>query len=53
MTATGNVESSGASKNPFMMPPEHELFVLREKERQRLKEVGEGTPVQIYIIAGT
>ena len=39
LTATGNVGGPGASKNPFMMPPEHELFVLREKERQKLKEV--------------
>ncbi|XP_041379328.1 LOW QUALITY PROTEIN: cilia- and flagella-associated protein 100-like [Gigantopelta aegis] len=26
------------SKNPFIMPPDHELFTLREKERKKFKE---------------
>ena len=25
-------------KNPFVMPPESEIFTLRERERQRMKD---------------
>ena len=35
--AAGGIDAG--RKNPFKMPPDHELFVLREKERKKLKEV--------------
>ncbi len=28
-----------STKNPFIMPPDRELFTLRERERQKMKEV--------------
>ena len=40
--------ASKVSRNPFKMPPEHELFVLREKERQKLKEVCLHNMIKLY-----
>ncbi|KAL8595222.1 hypothetical protein ACOMHN_043375 [Nucella lapillus] len=32
------LRSAPSKKNPFIMPPDHEIFVLRDKERQRKKQ---------------
>ena len=40
--------ASKVNRNPFKMPPEHELFVLREKERQKLKEVCLHNMIKLY-----
>lgn len=34
----GHEGGEGMGKNPFVMPPESELFTLRERERQRVRE---------------
>lgn len=31
-------EGPGAGKNPFVMPPESEIFTLRERERRKMRE---------------
>ena len=36
-TATGE-DSGGEGRNPFLMPPESELFTLRERQRRQAKE---------------
>ena len=38
-----------AKRNPFKMPPDNDIFMLRDKERQRKKFVSVFCPFQRYI----